>query len=131
MKSILSILTLVLILNISNSVVAIEGTCIQGNCNNGYGKINLLDGREIKCEVVNDEIQVDESTKQLWIKETNSEIEEYIVYLKIGDVYREHRNYEKSLKYYNKSLEIYPNYIEAINNNANHFFRFQKDERKQ
>ena len=29
----------------------------------GYGKINLLDGREIKCEVVNDEIQVDESTK--------------------------------------------------------------------
>ena len=116
MKSILSILTLVLILNISNSVVAIEGTCIQGNCNNGYGKINLLDGREIKCEVVNDEIQVDESTKQLWIKETNSEIEEYIVYLKIGDVYREHRNYEKSLEYYNKSLEIYPNYIEAINN---------------
>ena len=116
MKSILSILTLVLILNISNSVAAIEGTCIQGNCNNGYGKINLLDGREIKCEVVNDEIQVDESTKQLWIKETNSEIEEYIVYLKIGDVYREHRNYEKSLKYYNKSLEIYPNYIEAINN---------------
>jgi tetratricopeptide (TPR) repeat protein len=116
MKSILSILTLVLILNISNSVAAIEGTCIQGNCNNGYGKINLLDGREIKCEVVNDEIQVDESTKQLWIKETNSEIEEYIVYLKIGDVYREHRNYEKSLEYYNKSLEIYPNYIEAINN---------------
>jgi tetratricopeptide (TPR) repeat protein len=131
MKSILSILTLVLILNISNSVAAIEGTCIQGNCNNGYGKINLLDGREIKCEVVNDEIQVDESTKQLWIKETNSEIEEYIVYLKIGDVYREHRNYAKSLEYYNKSLEIYPNYIEAINNNANHFFRFQKDERKQ
>jgi|GEM_PF-1891115 len=177
MKSILSILTLVLILNISNSVAAIEGTCIQGNCNNGYGifvfddgrvyegqwkkglldgmgklifisgskytgeftkghihgygKINLLDGREIKCEVVNDEIQVDESTKQLWIKETNSEIEEYIVYLKIGDVYREHRNYAKSLEYYNKSLEIYPNYIEAINNNAKHFFRFQKDEQKQ
>ena len=162
MKSILSILTLVLFLNITNSVGASEGTCIQGNCNNGYGififddgrvyegqwkmglfdgmgklifisgskytgefkkghihgygKINLLDGREIKCEVVNDEIQVDESTKQLWIKETNSEIEEYIVYLKIGDVYREHRNYEKSLEYYNKSLEIYPNYIEAINN---------------
>ena len=84
----------------------------------------MLDGREIKCEVVNDEIQVDESTKQLWIKETNSEIEEYIVYLKIGDVYREHRNYAKSLEYYNKSLEIYPNYIEAINNNTKHFFRF-------
>jgi tetratricopeptide (TPR) repeat protein len=162
MKSILSILTLVLLLNISNSVDAFEGTCIQGNCNNGYGifvfddgkvyegqwkkglfdglgslvfissskytgefkkglmhgygKINLFDGREIKCEVINDEIQVDESIKQLWRQETTSEIEEYIVYLKVGDVYREYRNYEKSLEYYNKSLEINPNYIDAINN---------------
>ena len=162
MKSILSILTLVLFLNITASVGASEGTCMQGNCKNGYGifvfddgrvyegqwkkelfdgmgslnftsgskytgefkkglmhgygKINLLNGREIKCEVINDEIQVDESTKQLWKKETTSEIEEYIVYLKIGDVYRVHRNYAKSLEYYNKSLEINPNYIEAINN---------------
>jgi hypothetical protein len=162
MKAILSILTLVLFLNISNSVGAFEGTCIQGNCSNGYGifvfddgrvyegqwkngvfdgmgrlvfisssrytgefkkglmhgygKIKLLNGREIKCEVINDEIQVDESTRQLWIKETTSEIEEDIVYRKIGDVYREHRNYEKSLEYYNKSLEINPNYIEAVNN---------------
>ena len=161
MKSILSILTFVLFLNIANSVDAFEGVCIQGNCNNGYGifafgdgrvyegqwkkglfngmgklifisgsrytgefkkglmhgygKINLLNGSEKKCEVINGEIQVDESTKQLWIKETSSEIEEYIVYLKIGDVYRAHRNYEKSLKYYNKSLEINPNYVEAIN----------------
>ncbi|MDH3775479.1 MAG: hypothetical protein OER59_00325, partial [Desulfobulbaceae bacterium] len=45
MKSILSILTLVLILNISNSVAAIEGTCIQGNCNNGYGIFIFDDGR--------------------------------------------------------------------------------------
>jgi len=146
MKSILSLLTLVLFLNISTSVAAFEGTCVQGNCKNGYGifvfddgrvyegqwknglfdgmeglmhgygKINLLDGREMKCQVINDEIQVDEATKQLWIKETTSEIKEYIVYLKIGDVYREHRKYEKSLEYYDKSLEIYPNYIEAINN---------------
>jgi len=162
MKSILFIITLVLFLNITNIVGASEGTCIQGNCNNGYGifvfedgrvyegqwkkgifdgmgalvftsgskysgefnkglmhghgKINLLNGREIKCEVINDEIQVDESIKQLWIKETTSEIEEYIVYLKIGDVYRKHRNYEKALDYYNKSLEINPNYIEAIKN---------------
>ena len=162
MKSILSILTLVLFLNITNSVGASEGTCIQGNCNNGYGifvfddgrvyegqwkrglfdgmgklifisnsrytgefkkglmhgygKINLLNGREIKCEVSSGEIQVDETTKQLWIKETTSEIDEYVVYLKIGDVYRTHGNYEKSLEYYNKSLSINSNYIEAINN---------------
>lgn len=162
MKSILSILILVLFLNITNSVGASEGTCIQGNCNNGYGififddgrvyegqwkkglfdgmgklifitgskytgefkkglmhgygKINLLNGSEKKCEVINGEIQVDESTKQLWIKETTSEIDEYIVYLKIGDVYRVHGNYDKSLEYYNKSLEIKPNYVEAINN---------------
>jgi len=162
MKSILSILTLVLFLNIATSVSASEGTCIQENCNNGYGifvfddgrvyegqwkkglfdgmgrlifisgskytgefkkglmhgygKINLLNGSEKKCEVINGEIQVDESTKQLWIKETTSEVEEYIVYLKIGDVYRKLRNYEKSLEYYNKSLSINANYIEAINN---------------
>jgi tetratricopeptide (TPR) repeat protein len=162
MKSILFILTLVLFLNITNSVGAFEGTCIQGNCNNGYGifafgdgkvyegqwkkglfdgmgklaffsgskytgefkkglmhgygKINFLNGSEKKCEVVNGEIQVDESTKQLWIKETGSEIDEYIVYLKIGDVYRKLGNYEKSLEYYNKSLSINANYIEAINN---------------
>ena len=162
MKSILSILTLVLFLNITNSVGASEGTCIQENCNNGYGifvfddgrvyegqwkkglfdgmgklifisgskytgefkkglmhgygKINFLNGSEKKCEVINGEIQVDESTKQLWIKETSSEVDEYIVYLKIGDVYRVHRNYAKSLEYYNKSLEINPNYVEAINN---------------
>ena len=82
----------------------------------GYGKINLLNGREIKCDVIYDEIQVDETTKQLWIEETTSEIEEYIVYLKVGDIYKEFRNYEKSLEYYNNSLEINPNYIEAINN---------------
>ena len=162
MKSILSILTLVLFLNITNSVGASEGTCIQENCNNGYGifvfddgrvyegqwkkglfdgmgklifisgskytgefkkglmhgygKINLLNGSEKKCEVINGEIQVDESTKQLWIKETTSEVDEYIVYLKIGDVYRTHGNYEKSLEFYNKSLSINANYIEAINN---------------
>ena len=162
MKSILFILTLVLFLNITNSVGAFEGICIQGNCNNGYGifafgdgrvyegqwkkglfdgmgklifisgskytgefkkglmhgygKINFLNGSEKKCEVINGEIQVDESTKQLWIKETSSEIEEYIVYFKIGDVYRKHRKYEKSLEYYNKSLEINPHYVEAINN---------------
>ena len=162
MKSILPIITLVLFLNITNSVAAFEEICIQGNCNNGYGifafgdgriyegqwkkglfdgmgklifisgskytgafqkghmhgygKINLLNGREIKCEVINGEIQVDESTKQLWIKETSSEIDEYIVYLKIGDVYRKLRNYGKSLEYYNKSLSINANYIEAINN---------------
>lgn len=162
MKSILFILTLVLFLNITNSVGASEGACIQGDCNNGYGifvfddgrvyegqwkkglfdgmgrlifisgskysgefkkglmngygKINLISGGEKKCEVINGEIQIDETTKQLWIKETTSEIEEYIVYLKIGDVYKVHRNYEKSLEYYNKSLEINPNYVEAINN---------------
>jgi len=162
MKSILFILTLVLFLNITNSVGASEGTCIQENCNNGYGifvfddgrvyegqwkkglfdgmgklifisgskytgefkkglmhgygKINLLNGSEKKCEVINGEIQVDESTKQLWIKETTSEVDEYIVYLKIGDVYRTHGNYEKSLEFYNKSLSINANYIEAINN---------------
>lgn len=162
MKSILFILTLVLFLNITNSVGASEGTCIQGNCNNGYGifvfddgrvyegqwkkrlfdgmgklifisgskysgefkkglmhgygKINLLNGSEIKCGVVNGEIQGDESTRQLWTKETSSEVDEYMVYLKIGDVYRKHRNYEKSLEYYNKSLEIKPHYVEAINN---------------
>ena len=162
MKSILSILTLVLFLNITNSVGAFEGTCIQGNCNNGYGifgfddgriyegqwkkglfdgmgklifisgskytgefkkglmngygKINLSNGSKQRCEVVNGEIQVDESTKQLWIKETTSEIEEYIIYLKIGDVYRVHRNYRKSLEYFNKSLEINPNHLETINN---------------
>jgi len=162
MKSILFILTLVLLLNITNSVGASEGTCIQENCNNGYGifvfddgrvyegqwkkglfdgmgklifisgskytgefkkglmhgygKINLLNGSEKKCEVINGEIQVDESTKQLWIKETTSEVDEYIVYLKIGDVYRTHGNYEKSLEFYNKSLSINANYIEAINN---------------
>jgi len=162
MKSILPILTLILFLNITNSVGASEGKCIQGDCNNGYGifvfddgrvyegqwkkglfdgmgrlifisgskysgefknglmhgygKINLISGVEKKCDVINGEIQIDESTKQLWIKETTSEIEEYIVYLKIGDVYRVHRNYEKSLEYYNKSLEINPSYVEAINN---------------
>jgi len=162
MKSILPILTLVLFLNITNSVGASEGTCIQGNCNNGYGvfvfddgrvyegqwkkglsdgmgrlifisgskytgefkkglmhgygKINLLNGSEKNCEVINGEIQVDDSTKQLWLKETTSEIDEYIVYHKIGDVYRTHGNYEKSLEYYNKSLSINANYIEAINN---------------
>ena len=162
MKSILSILTLILFLNITNSVGAFEGTCVQENCNNGYGifvfddgrvyegqwkkglfngmgklifisgskytgefkkgfmhgygKINLLNGSEKKCEVINGEIQVDESTKQLWIKETTSEVDEYIVYLKIGDVYRTHGNYEKSLEFYNKSLSINANYIEAINN---------------
>ncbi len=82
----------------------------------GYGKINLLNGSEIKCGVVNGEIQGDESTRQLWTKETSSEVDEYMVYLKIGDVYRKHRNYEKSLEYYNKSLEIKPHYVEAINN---------------
>ena len=162
MKSILSILTLVLFLSITNSAGAFEGICIQGNCNNGYGifgfddgrvyegqwkkglfdgmgklifisgskytgefkkglmhgygKINLLNGSEKKCEVINGEIQVDESTRQLWIKETTSKIEENIVYLKIGDVYRVHRNYEKSLEYYNKSLEINPDYVDTINN---------------
>jgi len=162
MKSILPILTLVLCLNIATNVGAFEGTCIQGNCKNGfgifvfddgrvyegqwgkglfdgmgrlifisgskytgefkkglmhgYGKINLLNGSEKKCEVIKGEIQVDESTKQLWLKETTSEIEEYIVYLKIGDVYRVHGNYEKSLEYYNKSLEINPDYKETINN---------------
>ena len=162
MKSLFSILTVVLFLNIATSVIAFEGTCIKGNCKNGYGtslfddgrvyegqwkkglfdgmgklifisgskytgefknglmngygKINLLDGREIKCNVNNGEIQTDESIKQLWIKETTAEIEEYIVYLKIGDIYREHRNYEKSLEYYNKSLGVNPNYLEAINN---------------
>ena len=162
MKSILSILTLVLFLYITNNVGASEGTCMQGKCDNGYGifvfddgrvyegqwgkgsfdgmgrlifisgskhtgefkkglmhgygKINLLNGREIKCNVIYDEIQVDESIKQLWIQETTSEIEEYIVYLKVGDIYKEFRNYEKSLEYYNNSLEINPNYIEAINN---------------
>src|SRR5210317_289481 len=114
MKSILSILTLVLFLNMTNSVGAFEGTCIQGNCNkgygifvfddgrvyegqwkkglfdgmgklifisgskytgefkkglmHGYGKINLSNGSEKQCEVINGEIQVDESTKQFWIK---------------------------------------------------------------
>ena len=162
MKSIIFILILVLFLHITNNVGASEGTCMQGNCDNGYGvfvfddgsvyegqwkkglfdgmgklifisgskytgafqkghmhgygKINLLNGREIKCEVINGEIQVDDSTKQLWLKETTSEIDEYIVYLKIGDVYRSHGNYEKSLEYYNKSLSINANYIEAINN---------------
>ncbi len=162
MKSILFILTLVLFLNITNSVGASEGKCIQENCNNGYGifvfddgrvyegqwkkglfdgmgklifisgskytgefkkglmhgygKINLLNGSEKNCEVINGEIQMDESTKQIWIKETTSEVDEYIVYLKIGDVYRTHGNYEKSLEYYNKSLEINPNYRAAINN---------------
>jgi tetratricopeptide (TPR) repeat protein len=162
MKSILPILTLVLFLNITNNVGASEGTCIQGNCNNGYGifvfddgrvyegqwqkglsdgmgrlifisgskytgefkkglmhgygKINLHNGSEKKCEVINGEIQIDESTKQLWLKETTSEFDEYIVYLKIGDVYRTHGNFEKSLEYYNKSLSINANYIEAINN---------------
>jgi tetratricopeptide (TPR) repeat protein len=162
MKSILSILTLVLFLNITNNVGAFEGTCIQGNCNNGYGifafgdgkvyegqwkkglfdgmgkliffssakytgefkkglmhgygKINFINGSEKKCEVINGEIQVDEPTRQLWIKETSSEIDEYVVYLKIGDVYRKLHNYEKSLEYYNKSLSINANYIEAINN---------------
>lgn len=162
MKSVLFILTLVLFLNITNSVGASEGTCIQGNCNNGYGifvfddgrvyegqwkkglfdgmgklifisgskytgefnkglmhgygKINFLNGSEKKCAVINGEIQVDDSTKQLWLKETTSEIDEHIVYLKIGDVYRTHGNYEKSLEYYNKSLSINANYIEAINN---------------
>jgi tetratricopeptide (TPR) repeat protein len=162
MKSILPILTLVLFLNITNSVGASEGTCMQGNCHNGYGifvfddgrvyegqwnkglfdgmgklifisgskyigefkkglmhgygKINLPNGSEKKCEVINGEIQVDEPTKQLWIKETTSEFEEYIVYLKIGDVYRKLRKYEKSLEYYNKSLSINADYIEAINN---------------
>ena len=162
MKSKLSILTLVLSLCITASVGASEGTCIQGNCKNGYGiiifddgsvyegqwkkglfdgmgklifpssssytgefkkglmhgygKINLPNGSEKKCEVINGEIQVDESTRQLWLKETTSEIDEYIVYLKIGDVYRKHRDYEKSLEYYNKSLSINPDYIEAINN---------------
>jgi hypothetical protein len=82
----------------------------------GYGRINLLNGSEKKCEVINGEIQVDESTRQLWIKDTSSEIEEYRVYLKIGDVYRAHRNYEKSLEYYNKSLEINPDYIKSITN---------------
>jgi tetratricopeptide (TPR) repeat protein len=162
MKSILSILTLVLFLNITNSAGAFEGTCIQGNCKNGYGifvfddgrvyegqwkkglfdgmgklifasgskytgefkkglmhgygKINLLNGIEKKCDVINGEIQVDEPTRQLWVKETTSEVEEYIVYLKIGDVYRKHRKYEKSLEYYNKSLSINADYTEAINN---------------
>ena len=162
MKSILALLTLFLFLNITNSVGAFEGVCIQGNCNNGYGifgfsdgrvyegqwkkglfdgmgklvffsgvsyigdfkkglmhgsgKISLLNGREIKCDVINDEVQIDDSTKQLWIKEKTSETEEHIVYLKIGDVFRKHRSYQKSLMYYNKSLEINPNYIEAINN---------------
>jgi len=162
MKSILSILTLVLLLNITNSVDASEGTCIQGDCDNGYGlfvfddgrvyegqwkkglfhgmgklifisgskytgefkkgfmhgygKINFLNGSERKCEVINGEIQVDESTKQLWLKETSSEIDENIVYLKIGDIYRKLRNYEKSIEYYNKSLEINPNHLETINN---------------
>ena len=162
MKSILALLTLFLFLNITNSVGAFEGVCIQGNCNNGYGifgfsdgrvyegqwkkglfdgmgklvffsgvsyigefkkglmhgygKISLLNGREIKCDVINDEIQVDDSSKQLWIKEKNSATEEHIVYLKIGDVFRKHRSYQKSIEYYNKSLEINPNYIEAINN---------------
>jgi len=45
MKSILSILTLVLCLNITNNVGASEGTCIQGNCNNGYGIFIFNDGR--------------------------------------------------------------------------------------
>jgi len=162
MKSIPSILTLILFLYITNSVDAAEGICIQGNCDNGYGifgfddgrvyegqwkkglfdgmgklifisgsiytgefekglmhgygKITLLNGSEKKCEVINGEIQVDESTKQLWLNETTSELDEYIVYLKIGDVYRAHRNYGKSLEYYNKSLEINPNYAEAIKN---------------
>jgi tetratricopeptide (TPR) repeat protein len=162
MKSILSMLTLVLFLNITNSAGAFEGICMQGNCKNGYGifafgdgriyegqwkkglfdgmgklifisgfkytgefdkglmhgygKINLLNGKEKKCEVVNGEIQVDESTKQLWLKETTSEAEDYIVFLKIGDVYRVHRNYEKTLEYYNKALEINPDHAEAINN---------------
>ena len=162
MKTILSILTLVLFLNVTNSVGASEGTCMQGNCKNGYGififddgrvyegqwkkelfegmgrlvfvsgskytgefkkgrmhgygKINLPNGREIKCEAINDEIQVDESTRRLWTKETTSEIEEYIVYLKIGDVYRAHRNNEKSLEYYKKALKINPDSVEAINN---------------
>ena len=162
MKSILSILTLVFFLNLTNTVSASEGKCIQGNCSNGYGififddgrvyegqwkkglfdgmgklifvsgskytgefkkgfmhgygKINLLNGSEKKCEVISGEIKADEITKQLWLKETTSEIEKYIVYQKIGDVYKEHRNYEKSLEYYNKSLGINPNYIEAINN---------------
>jgi len=162
MKSILSMLTLVFFLNITNIVSASEGKCIQGNCSNGYGififddgrvyegqwekglfdgmgklifvsgskytgefkkgfmhgygKINLLNGSEKKCEAISGEIQTDEITKQLWIKETTSEIEKYIVYQKIGDVYKEHRNYEKSLEYYNKSLGINPNYTEALNN---------------
>ena len=54
MKSILSILTLVLILNISNSVAAIEGTCIQGNCNNGYGIFVFDDGRVYEGQWKND-----------------------------------------------------------------------------
>jgi len=162
MKSLFSILILVLFLNISTSGIAFGGTCIKGNCKNGYGmfvfddgrlyegqwknglsdgmgklifisgskytgefkngimdgygKINLLNGREIKCNVISGEIQTDESTKQLWIKETASELEEYVVYLKVGDIYREHRNYEKAIEYYNKSLGINPNYLEAINN---------------
>jgi tetratricopeptide (TPR) repeat protein len=162
MKSILSILTLVIFLNIANSVGAFEAICIQGNCNNGYGifafgdgriyegqwkkglfdgigrlnfisgskytgefkkglmhgygRIYFLNGSEKKCEVINGAIQLDESTKQLWRKETSSEVDEHIVYLKIGDAYRVHRNYEKSLEYYYKSLEINPDYVETINN---------------
>ena len=162
MKSLLFILTLVLFLDIATSVIAFGGTCIKGNCKNGYGifvfddgrvyegqwkkglfngmgklifisgskytgefknglmdgygKINLLNGREIKCNVNSGEIQVDESTRQLWIRETTSESEKYIVFLKIGDIYNEHSNYEKALEFYNKSLESNPNYLEAINN---------------
>jgi tetratricopeptide (TPR) repeat protein len=162
MKSILSLITLVLCLNITHIVVASDAACIQGNCKNGYGifvfddgrvyegqwkkglfegmgklifvsgsmytgefkkglmhgygKINLLNGSEKKCEVINDELQIDESTKQLWVKETSSGFDEYIVFLTIGDVYKKFRNYKKSLEYYNKSLKINPNHTETLNN---------------
>ena len=161
MKSILSVLTLGLFLNISSSVGAFEGKCIQGNCKNGYGifasgdgrvyeglwknglfdgmgkltfisgskytgefkkglmhgygKINLPNGEEKRCEVINGEIQVDDSTRQLWIKGTDSEVDENIVYLQIGDIYRKLGNYEKSLEYYNKSLSINADHEETVN----------------
>ena len=42
MKSILALLTLFFFLNITNSVGAFEGVCIQGNCNNGYGIFGFI-----------------------------------------------------------------------------------------
>ena len=43
MKPILSILTIVLFLYITNSVGASEGICIQENCKNGYGIFVFFD----------------------------------------------------------------------------------------